>query len=106
MRATTFGVYGQELFSVYLDGPAETRSAAGGNMVISEGFSVYLNNMRTSSVRCDSDFRTFAAEPHRPQTSIPLIRPLSARIKLATMVAKPANSKMATIGRLTNTHMS
>ena len=34
-------VYRKELFSVYLDGPAETGSAAGGKMTISGGFSVY-----------------------------------------------------------------
>ncbi len=50
--------------------------------------------------------RAFAAHEHWPQSSIPLIRPLSARITLVTMVAKPANSRMATIGRLMNTHMS
>ncbi len=50
--------------------------------------------------------RTFAAPEHWPQSAIPLIRPLSARIKLVTMVANPANSRMATIGRLMNTHMS
>ncbi len=46
-------MYGKEPFSVYPDGPAGTRSAAGGQMAFSGGFSVYLNNMRTSSVRCD-----------------------------------------------------
>ena len=30
---------------------AETRSTAGGKMAFSGGFSVYVNNMRTSSVR-------------------------------------------------------
>ncbi len=51
-------MYGKELFSVHPDGPAETPSAAGGKMAISEGFSVSLNVTRTSSVRCDPDFRT------------------------------------------------
>ncbi len=49
---------------------------------------------------------TFAAHKNLPQSSIPLRRPLSARIKLVTMVANPANSRMATMGRLMNTHMS
>ena len=49
MRATTFGVYGKVLFSVYLNAKAETRSAAGAKIGFSGGFSVYLNNMRTSS---------------------------------------------------------
>jgi len=60
-------MYGKELFSVYLNAMAETRSAAGGKMAISEGFSVYLNNMRTSSVRCHSDFRTIASRDPGPR---------------------------------------
>ncbi len=47
-------MYGKELFSVYPEAPAETRSAVGVKMAFSEEFSVYLNNMRTSSVRCES----------------------------------------------------
>ena len=52
------GLYGKELFSVQTDAMAETGGSAGGEMAFSGGFSVYLNIMRTSSVRCDPDFRT------------------------------------------------
>ena len=57
-RYTSGRLYGKELFSVYPDATAETRTAVDGKIGFSGGFSVYLNSMRTSSVRCDSDFRT------------------------------------------------
>ncbi len=60
-------VYGKELFSVQTDAMAGTRSASGWKTAFSGGFSVYLNNMRTSSVRCDSDFRTIASRDPGPR---------------------------------------
>ncbi len=44
-------VYGKELFSVYPDATAETRSAASGKMAFSGGFSVYLNVTRTDTIK-------------------------------------------------------
>ncbi len=51
-------LYGKELFSVYpIRRPLRRRNPGAENQ-FSGGFSVYLNIMRTSLVRCDSDFRT------------------------------------------------
>ena len=49
------------------DATAGTRSVAGGKMAFSGGFSVYLNNMRTTSVGCDSEFRTIASRDLGPR---------------------------------------
>ncbi len=49
--------------SVQTDATAETGGSAGGEMAFSGGFSVYMNNIRTSSVRCDADHRLMGSWP-------------------------------------------